>query len=97
MLDFYEVKSKTAWREKGLGDILIVHKGEEDFNDPDERILISKFDPSNIEFKDHVYIKNRKLTYDGWMMTGYSDWDEEEIPYNEAGRWMIKSLFEYKI
>ena len=95
MLDFYEVKSRTAWREKDLGDILIVHKSEKDFGDPEERILVSKFDPSNFEFGGDMYSPMRKMTYEGWLTIGYSDWDEEEIPYNEANRWMIKSFFEY--
>mgnify|MGYP007057093782 CR=1 FL=1 len=42
-----------------------------------------------------MYSPMRKMTYEGWLTIGYSDWDEEEIPYNEANRWMIKSFFEY--
>lgn len=95
MLDFYTVKSKTAWMEKNLGDVLVVHKSEKDFNDSEERILISKFDPSNYGFGDKLYFPMRKMTYDGWLMVGYSDWEEVEIPYNESHRWMIKSFFEY--
>lgn len=97
MLDFYKVKSGTAWVEKDLGDVLVILKDYEDLKDryeDDDYIHVEYFDPSAIEINmaDHTYRK-RKMNYDSWLNIGFDDWEAIQVPFHERYRYMIQSFF----
>lgn len=97
MLDFYKVKSGTAWVEKDLGDVLVILKDYEDLKnkyEDDDYIHVEYFDPSAIEIgMPKATYRKKAMAYDSWLMVGFEDWEAIQIPFHERYRYMIKGFF----
>lgn len=99
-LHFDKVKSKTAFVEKYLGDVLVVYKDAEEMSSVsnyDDYIYAWHFSPGSLDIDMNPDYKPRKITDEGWLMIGFPDWEEQEIPFDEAPRWMIRGLFGERI
>jgi hypothetical protein len=98
-LHFHKVKSKTAYIDKYMGDVLIIYKDQEEMKDVsayNDYVYVWHFDPSDLKYGDEPELKPRKMTDEGWLMVGFPDWDEEEIPFENAEKWIIMGLFGYR-
>ena len=97
MRDYYDsplhwdnVEIGKAYVEKYLGDVVrIIKKSEDNY---DDYIHVELYDASAYDMKDAVEVKRRKLTDESWLMIGFADWEEVEIPYKEFHRAVIRSF-----
>ena len=74
-----------AYAEKGNGDVVHIKKKIEN-SQGDEFVVVDVYDNYDVELS-----KNRKHSYDGWLMIGYADWEHKEINPSEFSKYVIKA------
>lgn len=91
-LRWNSLQENTAFYERDLKDLVWI-KGF-DGDEEDEYVIIERLDFFELlEMKKEGY-KKVKITYDGWLMIGYDDWEAVEIEPKDFYKYCIKNLFE---
>ena len=93
-LNWENLKVGTCFGEKSLGDVVYIKEIKETKYD-NEYYIIDSYDNSDIEDNlrdgNPLVHRNRKISYDGWLMIGYADWEYKEIKPSEFNKYVIKS------
>lgn len=94
-LNWENLKEGTCFVETEFGDVIYIKKKTES-KSGNEIVVVDKYD--NDDVKDNLkagmplVMRNRKISYDGWLVMGYADWEYRKIDPALFNRMVMKAL-----